>query len=122
MVRRYQEKVLRDYLKFGCASVHLIPNSEWKSINGKEVMNALYSRYTVAKNGIIEKCIVSGKFPDFPGTEFEALILLGDFDPFTDPDPSLMGGKVKGKSFVFAIKDSCSNNDYYPEHANIRLS
>lgn len=117
MVRRYLEKALRDYLKFGCANVHLIPDSEGKTVKGIEVINALYSRYTVAKNGVIEKCIVSGKFPDFPGTEFEAFDLLDDFDPFADLDRRRMGGKVKGKSFVFAIKDSWSNNDYYPEPA-----
>ncbi len=117
MVRRYLEKALRDYLKFGCANVHLIPDAEGKSINGIEVINALYSRYTVATNGIIEKCIVSGKFPDFPGQEFEAFDLLDDYDPYSDLDRRRMGGKIKGKSFVFAVKDSWSNNDYYPEPA-----
>jgi hypothetical protein len=117
MVRRYLEKAMRDYMKFGSANVHLIPSDDGKKMVGIEVINALYSRYTIAKNGVIEKCIVSGRFPDFPGEDFEAFDLLDDFDPYADLDRRRMGGKVKGNSFVFAVKDSWSNNDYYPEPA-----
>ena len=117
MVRRYLEKTLRDYLKFGCANVHLIPDQTGTKMVGIEVVNTLYCRYTVAKAGIIEKCIVSGLWPDSPGTTYEAIDILDDFDPAGDLDRRRMGGKIKGNSFVFAIKDSWSNNDYYPEPA-----
>lgn len=117
MVRRYLEKALRDYLKYGTGNANLIPNEDGSKMVGIEALNALYCRYTEAKSGVIEKLIVSGKWPDSPGDEYEAIDLLDDFDPIADLDRRRFEGKIAGKTFGFAIKDSWSNNDYYPEPA-----
>ena len=117
VVRRYLEKALRDYLKLGVANAHLIPSEDGKTIQGIEIINAPYCRYTVAKDGVIEKCIVSGRWLDGVGDAFEPYDLLDDYDPYADLDRRRMGGTVKGASLVYAIKDSWSNNDYYPEPA-----
>ncbi|MCX6231152.1 MAG: hypothetical protein NTZ33_06370 [Bacteroidetes bacterium] len=117
LVRRYMEKALRDFLKFGVANVQLIPNADASQLVGLNALNAVFNRYTVAKNGLIEKVIVSGKFPDSPGTEFEAFDLLDEYDPMADLFRRKVSGNLKGKSVVFAIKDSWSNNDYYSEPA-----
>lgn len=117
MVRRYLEKASRDLFKFGPANVQMIPNEDGSKIVGLHSLNALQCRYTLAKNGIIEKVIVSGKWPDAPGaSEFEDLDLLDDYDPIEDLNRRRYADQLKGgKSVVYAIKDSWSNNDYYPE-------
>jgi hypothetical protein len=89
MVRRYLEKSTRDYLKFGPAFVQLLPNAAGTELVGINTINAKYSRLSVAnKDGLIEKCIVSGKWPDSPAkneytsmsvkySQFYVIIILG---------------------------------------------
>jgi hypothetical protein len=117
LVRRYMETALRDYLKYGISNVQLIPNISGSEMVGLNTINALHSRYTVAKAGIIEKLIVSGKFPDYVSDDFEVFDLLDNYDPMADLMRRKIGGELKGKSVAFAIKDSWSNNDYYSEPA-----
>ncbi len=116
MVRRYLEKAARDYFKFGKADVQLIPDASGSQMAGIHTINAMYSRYTEAKAGVIEKCVVSGRWPDQPGEgEFEVFDLLDEYDPFFDLERRRLLGQIKGNSFVYSIRDSWSNNDYYSE-------
>lgn len=116
MVRRYLEKLLRDYLKYGVGNVQLIPNMDGSKMVGINTLNALHTRYTEAKNGIIEKAIIAGKWPDSPGQgEFEALDLLDEYDPVADLMRRKIENKVKDVSFVMAVRDSWSNSEYYSE-------
>lgn len=116
MVRRYLEKVLRDYLKYGKGDVQLIPNEDGSRMVGINTLNAMYSRYTIAKKGVIEKVIVSSKWPDSPGQgEFEALTCLDEYDPFLNMDLLKDQGKIKSDSIVFPVRDSWSNAEYYSE-------
>jgi hypothetical protein len=116
LVRRYLEKLLRDYLKFGVGNVQLIPNEEGNKMVGLNTLNSMYCRYTEAKDGIIEKVIVSGKWPDNPSDkEFEAITLLDEYDPLTDLERYKYENAIKGNSFAVAVRDSWSNNDYYSE-------
>ena len=116
MVRRYLEKAARDYLKYGKADVQLIPNTEGTEMAGINTLNTLFTRYSEAKNGIIEKCIVSGHWPDQPPSgEFESFDLLDEYDPFFDLESRRLTGRIKGKSVIYSIRDSWSNNDYYSE-------
>jgi hypothetical protein len=65
MVRRYLEKALRDYLKFGPAFVQLIPTADGSAMAGINTVNARYCRLSVANSsGVVEKCFVSGKWPE----------------------------------------------------------
>ena len=115
MVRRYLEKATRDYLKFGPAFIQLLPNADGSQLVGINTINAKYCRLTVANaNGVIEKCIVSGKWPDTPSSaDYTIYDVLDEYDPEADLRRRQYGNKIKGKSFVQVIRDSWSNNEYY---------
>ncbi|WP_337941924.1 hypothetical protein [Parabacteroides sp.] len=111
MVRRYMEKTLRDHLKFGVGFAQMIPSVTGNSFAGINPLNALYCRVTEMK-GTEQYCVVSGKFPDTP-TEFDKFRLLSEYDPEWDLSLLSNEGKIKNQSFVYAIRDSWSNNDHY---------
>jgi len=115
MVRRYLEKAIRDYLKFGCAFAQLLPNSDGSKIVGINTINAKYCRLSTAnKNGLIEKCFVSGRWPDTPSPEeYTNYDVLDEYDPQADIIRRKWGNKTKNKSFIYVIRDSWSNNEYY---------
>ena len=117
-VRRYLEKVFRDYLKFGNGAVELIPNQNGTAIVGMNPLNALFYRYTLPDPWGACKCIVSGQWPDVPGesADVKATVLdcLMDYDPEMHLQWVKMAGKMD-KPFVFPIRDSWSNNDFYGE-------
>jgi hypothetical protein len=115
IVRRYLEKATRDYLKFGPAFVQLLPNADGSQMVGINTINAKYARLSVAsKSGVIEKCVVSGKWPDTPGDgEYSVYDVLDEYDPAADLQRRKFGKQIQGKSFVQVIRDSWSNNEYY---------
>lgn len=117
MVRRYLEKATRDYLKFGPAFVQLLPNADGSKLVGINTVNAKYSRLSVSnKRGEIEKCVVSGKWPDTPAKgEFSIHDVLDEYDPAADLQRRRYGRQVRGHSFMQLIRDSWSNNEYYSE-------
>ena len=115
MVRRYLEKALRDYLKFGPSFVQLVPDSLGSSMVGINTVNARYCRLSVASSsGVVEKCFVSGKWPSTPSSgEYLSLDVLDEFDPAGCLDRFRLAGRVKGRSFMYVVRDSWSNNEYY---------
>lgn len=116
MVRRYLEKALRDYLKFGPAFVQLIPSADGSKMVGINTINARYCRLSVANStGIIDNCIVSGKWPDTPSDAAESTVIpcLDEYDPAFHLEQLKKYKKIKGKSFVYVVRDSWSNNEYY---------
>ncbi len=115
MVRRYIEKALRDYLKFGPAFVQLIPSVDGSKMVGINTINALYCRLSVANSaGLIEKCIVSGKWPDTPQIDDCTIIdALDEYDPWDDLQRRIKTKTIKGRSFVYVVRDSWSNAEYY---------
>ncbi len=118
LVRRYLEKALRDYLKFGAAFVQLIPNIQGDKLVGINTINARYCRLSVANaNGSIEKCFVSGKWPDTPSdkADYTVIDVLEEYDPLAHLDRVKQQKKVKGTSFIHVLRDSWSNNEYYSE-------
>lgn len=118
MVRRYLEKVGRDYFKYGNGAVQMLPNNAGTELVGLNPINALYYRYTVPDAWGACKCIVSGDWPDTPGTHQQdkpvVLDCLMDYDPELHVEWLKLAGKMK-KPFVFPVRDSWSNNDYYGE-------
>jgi hypothetical protein len=115
MVRRYLEKSTRDYLKFGASFVQFLPNNDGSQLVGINTINAKYSRLTVANSaGTIEKCVVSGKWPDTPAKgEYTIHDVLDEYDPQADLTRRKYGQQIRGKSFIQVIRDSWSNNEYY---------
>ena len=115
VVRRYMEKVLRDYLKFGSGFVQLIPNEDGKLIVGLNPLNDFYVRLTEPDINGSEKCIVSGKWPDTPSDgDFNVYDVLQEYDPAMDLDIRRFEGKQKN-STIMVIRDSWSNKDDYSE-------
>lgn len=115
MVRRYMANCLRDYLKFGVAFPELIPNDDGSKIVGIEEKNALHARFELKnKEGVIPGVIVSGKWPETPtDADLKQIALLDIYDPYADLDRLRIGGKVKGKTFIYPLKNEWSNNEYY---------
>lgn len=115
-VRRYIEKALRDYLKFGPSFVQLIPNATGDKLVGINAVNARYCRLTVANNaGLIEKCVVSGKWPDTPSENDSPIYfdVLDEYDPAAHLERLKADGKIKDKNLMYVVRDSWSNNEYY---------
>ncbi len=117
MVRRYLEKAARDYFKFGPAFVQLLPNADGSKLVGINTINAKYNRLSVANSrGEIEKCVVSGTWPDTPANdEYTVYDVLDEYDPAADLKRRQWGKKIAGRSFIQVIRDSWSNNEYYSE-------
>ena len=119
MVRRYLEKVSRDYFKVGNSAVEMIPDSNGRVIVGLNPINPLFYRYTVPEHDGTKKCIVSNCWPDLPGTREDdrvtILDVLNDYDPDLQFDAMLtISGRID-KPFVFSVRDSWSNEDVYGE-------
>ncbi len=108
-VRRYMEKVLRDYLKLGHGIVQFVPNAVG-SFSGVNPLNALYSRLTKPSETGAQHCIVSGYWPTTP-EEYSVLPVLSEYDP--EMHAKLLRDSKSG--FVFCVKDSWSNEDVYAE-------
>lgn len=116
MVRRYLEKASRDYFKFGCAAVELLPNSAGKIV-GLNPLNALFYRFSLPDAYGSCKCLISGDWPDKPGRydkNPKLLDVLMEYDPELHADWLTLKGKMK-QPVVYALRDSWSNNDYYSE-------
>lgn len=111
VVRRFMEKILRDYLKFGIGFVQMIPSVTGNTIAGLNPLNSLYSRVTEL-NGLEQYCIVSGDFPELP-KNFNAFRVLSEYDPELDLRELMKKDSYRKKSVVYAVRDSWSNNDHY---------
>ena len=115
VVRRYMEKVLRDYLKVGNGAVQFIPSVAAQSFAGINPVNALYRRFVEVDSSGQEKCIVSGYWPDTPSAgKYDVLDVLNEYDPDMQADVLKFSGKLK-QGFIYPIRDSWSNNDIYGE-------
>ena len=118
MIRRYTENASRDYFKFGCSPVELVPDISGKRIIGLNAVNALYARFTVPDAVGRSRCIVSGCWPSLPGSvesdRPRVLDALMDYDPQLEYDARFLGGRLKAP-LIYALRDSWSNHDVYSE-------
>lgn len=116
MVRRFLEKASRDYFKTGSAAVEMLVNAAG-DICGMNPLNALFYRYTVPDAYGACKCVVSGDWPGMPGTRdnnTRVLDVLMEYDPELHLEWMRSKGRLRNP-FVFPIRDSWSNNDFYSE-------
>jgi hypothetical protein len=114
-IRRYMEHTLRDYLKFGSGTVQFIPNTDGSKIVGLNPLNAYFWRLSERDKQGNEKCVVSGKWPDFPGKgDFTIIDVLPEYDPELELDIRRFENRQK-ESTVMVIRDSWSNKDTYSE-------
>ena len=113
MVRRYMEKVLRDYLKVGNGAVQFVPNLKGEYI-GMNPLNCIHYRYTEPNEKGESECCISGSWDYAPNDTIEAkfIDLLSDYNP----DDVAEYNKFKGKhGFVYSVRDAWSNEDIYGE-------
>lgn len=112
MVRRYMEKVLRDYLKFGNGAVHFVPGMNG-GIVGLNPLNALYRRFTYMGGMGACRCVVSGYWPTTPTVDqCTVLPVVSEYDPEMHAELMKFRGTMKN-GFVYAVRDSWSNDDLY---------
>lgn len=116
MVRKYLEKVSRDYFKFGCGFVLLTPNVEGKIV-ALQPINALFVRLTEAGAHGECKAIVSGCWPLAPGTNGDkpkVYDVLRDFDADTHLELLKANGRIN-KPVMYVVRDSWGSDDIYSE-------
>lgn len=116
MVRRYMEKAVRDFLKFGIAFPEYIPSADGNKIVGINAINAYHSRLTVANSfGEIDNCLVFGKWPEMPSakTDYKAIPVLSEYDPAADLERRKLDRSFGKSSIIYPMRDSFSNKDYY---------
>lgn len=116
MVRKYLEKVSRDYFKFGVGYVLLTPNANGKII-GLQPINALFVRLTKPDSTGIGKAIVSGGWPTSPGVNGDKPVVydcLLEYDPSIHLDLLRKNGRLN-RPVMYCVRDTWSNNDIYSE-------
>lgn len=116
MVRRYTEKVSRDYFKFGVGFCLLLPNVNGRII-GLQPVNCKSVRVTVPDEQGRQFAIVSAGWPNAVGINGDKPVvydLLLDYDPELHLDILKQNGRLK-KPVMFAVRDTWSNDDNYSE-------
>ena len=115
VVRRYMERVLRDYLKFGNGAVQFVPSAEFRKMEILNPINALWYRYTEPDAFGSMSAIVSGYWPVTPQeNQYQVLPVLREVDPEGHAELLKMAGKL-GNGFIYPIRDSWSNEEIYGE-------
>lgn len=115
MIRRYLSNSIRDILKFGPAFPEFIFDEKGKKIVGINIINARHGRYEEMKNGEIQNLIVFGKWPDSPSEtkDYSVIRVLDSYDPFADLERMRYAGELAGKTVIFPLGETFTNNDYY---------
>jgi hypothetical protein len=114
-IRRYMERTLRDYLKFGSAAVQFLPNIDGSKIVGLNPLNAYFWRLSERDKEGNEKCVISGKWPEYPGAgDFTKMDVLPEYDPEMELEIRRAEGRQK-ESTIMIVRDSWSNKDTYCE-------
>ncbi len=112
--RRYMEKVLRDYLKTGCGAVQFVPNLMGTEVVGLQPLNCTQFRFTEPDNHGYSDCVVAGSWDIAPSRDYITLPVLNEYDPTFQAMLLKDRGKLR-KGFVYAVRDSWSNDDIYGE-------
>ena len=117
IVRKYMERVLRDYLKFGNGAVHMVPSADFRKIEVLNSLNALWYRYTEPDAYGNQKAIVSGYWPVIPQEDadrYQVLPVLREYDPDGHAEILKMANAMEN-GFVYPVRDSWSNEEIYGE-------
>ena len=117
MIRRYLSLAIRDILKFGSGFPEFIFNEDGTQITGINIINAKHCRWGEMEKGVIKHLFVYGNWKDgvpSKNGEFSKIPVLDLFDPLAHLLRLKEDKKLKGKSFIYPLRDEFSNNDYYP--------
>ena len=115
VVRKYMEKVLRDYLKFGNGAVQFVPTLDLRQFQILNPLNALWYRYTEPDAFGSQNVIVSGWWPEIPQEgKYHVLPVLREVDPEGHAELLKIAGKMPN-GFIYPVRDSWSNEEIYGE-------
>lgn len=115
VVRKYMERVLRDYLKFGNGAVQFVPSLDLRKMELLNPINALWYRYTEPDGFGSMSAIVSGYWPVTPHDEqYQVVPVLREVDPEGHAEILRMAGKME-HGFIYPVRDSWSNEEIYGE-------
>ena len=115
IVRKYMEKVLRDYLKFGNGAVQFVPTADLRALQILNPLNALWYRYTEPDAYGSQNAIVSGYWPVTPQeSQYHVLPVLREVDPEGHAELLKIAGKMPN-GFIYPVRDSWSNEEIYGE-------
>lgn len=116
MIRRYLQLSIRDVLKYGNSFPEFIFSEDGSKITGINIINARHCRWEEMKQGVIKNLFVYGNWKDGVSKKGDnkKIQVLDMFDPLADLHARKESNKLKGKSVIYPLRDSFSNNDYYP--------
>lgn len=112
MVRRYMFEAYQNLYQYGNAFPQLIFNSKKDKIAVIKNIDSPFCRFTVKnKEGDIEKCVISGLWPDTPQDkkDYEAIDVIN-----LNGTPDMIRARAKESgNFIYPINLNTSGNEYY---------
>ena len=115
IARKFMERVLRDYLKFGNGAVQFVPSLDLRKMELLNPINSLWYRYTEPDAFGSMNAIVSGYWPVTPhDDQYQVVPVLREVDPEGHAEILKMAGKLD-KGFIYPVRDSWSNEEIYGE-------
>jgi hypothetical protein len=116
MIRRYLQLSIRDVLKYGNSFPEFIFSEDGSKITGINIINARHCRWEEMKQGVIKNLFVYGNWKEgVPKKgDYKKIQVLDMFDPLADLQSLKEANKLKSRSVIYPLRDSFSNNDYYP--------
>ena len=115
LVRKFMERVLRDYLKFGNGAVQFVPTLDLRKMEMLNPINALWYRYTEPDAFGSMEAVVSGYWPVTPhDDQYQVVPVLREVDPEGHAEILKMAGKME-HGFIYPVRDSWSNEEIYGE-------
>jgi hypothetical protein len=113
MIRRYQYTAYQNLYEYGNAFPQLIYNDDKTKISVIKTIDSPYCRFTQKNktSGVIENCIVSGKWPDdVQGKKDYTAVNVIDLDG----TPDMIEYRAKElKNFIYPININTAGNEYY---------
>lgn len=115
IARKFMERVLRDYLKFGNGAVQFVPSLDLRKMEMLNPINSLWYRYTEPDAFGSMNAIVSGYWPVTPhDDQYQVVPVLREVDPEGHAEILKMAGKMD-RGFIYPVRDSWSNEEIYGE-------
>jgi len=111
MVLNYLEQAHLNIWEYGITFPQMILNKEGNYASVLKVQDSPFCRFTKKNKGVIEHCIISGKWPDVTSKEdYEAVRVL-DLEGTED---EIYARAQQLKNFIFPISIKTTGNIYYP--------
>ncbi|PXX96908.1 hypothetical protein DF185_19910 [Marinifilum breve] len=111
MLYRYRLKAYMNMYEYGIAFPTVIPNATKNYISKLVVKDSPFCRFTEMKNGVFDKCLFSGKWPNVVEKSDVDAIDVIDIDA---TDDEIMAQMKFFERSVFPVNIPTTGNLYYP--------